>query len=45
MVKPSPTVGEYEQNGPMNATYPGLLSVGTQACETPDAPRSEAIDF
>ena len=29
----------------MRATCPGLLSVGTRVCETPNAPRSRTIDL
>ena len=29
----------------MNATCPGLLSVGTRLCETPDAPRSGTVNL
>lgn len=30
---------------PIKATCPGLLSVGTRVCETPNAPRSRTMDL
>lgn len=45
MDDPNSTTNDHDGNVPISATCPGLLSVGTCVCETPNAPRSRMIDL